>query len=225
MTIKLRDQSKLMIAALGLNTLALLGTTIPALAGASWSANGFAYGTVTANVRCSRGGYSYWNKTGFRVSVSIPGTVSRPSDCSRSTSASAKITGPWSGEAKCNPGPGDGCDLKTLDGLVTPVSPNASTTLSIVGKKISPTTVEFTVSWKGSDAGTAQRVNWFEYKGTIPQNFKGDITELPNFNTLGHRIHQQTRTGLVNKSEVFRITATDANNIIVTGEIVGKSAR
>jgi hypothetical protein len=225
MTIKLRDQSKLMIAALGLSTFALLGITDPAQAGASWSANGFAYGTVKANVRCSRGGRRDESRTGFRVSVSIPGTGARPSDCSRATSASAKIKGPWSGEAKCTPGPGDGCDLETLDGLVTPVSPKASTTLSIAGKKISPTVVEFTVSWKGSDAGTAQRVSWFEYKGTIPQNFKGDITELPNFNTLGRRIHQQTRTGLVNKSEVFQITATDANNIIVTGEIVGKSAR
>jgi len=189
---------------------------------------------------CSNGNSAPALDQGFFPSAGIPGgpgfdvSIPRPPGCNPATFIGLEGGVLWTWEGGGNGVGGDSVDWSQswingygfgrveldpddgISGLVTPVSSTATTTLSVVGKILTPTLGMFTVDWMGSNQGTAQRIRWYEYLGTIPPNFEGDNTELPNWVSLSTLLREEIRVGPWDESKmVFEISATNVNNIIL----------
>ncbi len=152
-------------------TLALTGIMLclvglfPVRSGAaSWTGNGFGFGTVSASIWCPPAAppgapTATATATGFGVAVGVgPGVCAPPA---AGTSASASNGAFWQGAAAATAvGGGSAGGPEELVPLVTPTSPSASASLSLFGTDIG-TGVAFTLFWSLSDAGTAARVRFF----------------------------------------------------------------
>jgi hypothetical protein len=102
----------------------------------------------------------------------------------------------------------DGIDILEL---VTPTSANASTSITVSGQVVNPTTAEFSVNWSGTDPGTAQRLRWYELSANpIPGGGEGEGTLL----------HEELRIGPWSEQWSIPITAGDVMNILLMGDAV-----
>jgi hypothetical protein len=84
-------------------------------------------------------------------------------------------------------------DPNTL--VVTPVSPEASITFSVSTTDVTSTSLHYTITWSGTDAGTAESFAWYSYAGTVGSSFVGDNTDLPNWSTLSNLLATDTQHG------------------------------
>ncbi len=117
-------------------------------------------------------------------------------------------------------------ELDPDDGLMelaTPTSYEASTTLSVSAKILSPTQALFTVTWMGSDQGVAQRLRWYDYNGPVPAITTGDNTEIPGWTQFSTLLDEKLRVGPWSESIQVPITASNVHNIILVENGVVKS--
>ena len=158
---------------LGLRGLCLLALLVPALsippARASHIVDAFGLGSITARVWCAKtvfpppGPATHGPVTSIGLNVALFLGPLLPG-CSPITEASG-TNGPfWSMTTLSRAGPFDVArdDATDLFDLIVPVSPLAVTALSVFGEIINANQARFFIDWFGSDAGTAQRLQWFE---------------------------------------------------------------
>jgi hypothetical protein len=131
--------------------------------GWSTSVNGLGFGNVQVDVWCfpnaPPGAPNYTAVAGgFGAAAALgPGLAG----CDPATTVAASIGVLWTSEHNGVAAGGDTIDSVDLYPLVTPTSPVATISLSVVGTVLDPETVLFTIDWSGSDAGTAQRLQWY----------------------------------------------------------------
>ena len=196
----------------------------------SWR-NAIGYGRVDLDVTCANGATANALDIGFGAAESIPPApgfgvgVPLPAGCTPGTFIRLRLVdGFWQVNGGQNALAGDTTDNVDLRPFVTPVSSAASTDLDVFGAIVSPTEADFTINWSGSNRGTAQLLTWYEYSGTVPSDFRGDNTELPNWSSLSHFLHDEFRVGPWSESITIPITATNVNNIIIAFSGIAVSA-
>jgi hypothetical protein len=139
---------------------------IPA-AEASYTVNGLGFGTATASVWCAPNAppaapnYSA-TSTGFVPTASFgPGLAG----CNPNTSVFVSAGSFWRANTQAVALGGDTVAWDHSLSLATPTSPMATTFLDVTATLIDSFTVEFSIDWAGSDAGTAQHLQWFDMSG------------------------------------------------------------
>lgn len=227
--------SRMFVAVLGL---VLLGQPCRA----SWIVNGLGLGAVKAEVWC------FPNRPPFApnaanldagplASAFIPGPsgnlgpggfVARPAGCNPATVAGGVNAVFW-GHTSFNVGAGGdtaadgGADLFDY---VTPTSELATASVSSLGEVVSANTVRFDIDWFASDPGVAQRIRAFYYDAELvfPPDFDGEITSLPDFDTLGTLLFDTgVRVGPYDESFSFEVTGANVDRILLYGEAIAVS--
>ena len=156
-------------------TASLLFAAIPS-AEASYSVNGFGFGTATASVWCAPNAppaapNHTGTSTGFVPTKSFgPGLAG----CNPNTSVFVSAGSFWRSNAQATALGGDTVAWDHSMSSVTPTSPVATTSLDVLATIIDPTTVEFNIDWAGSDAGTAQHLQWFDMSSPASPVFLGE---------------------------------------------------
>lgn len=134
-----------------------------ARAGWSTTVNGVGFGSVQVDVWCfpnaPPGAPNHTaGAVGFGVGAALgPGLAG----CNPATNVSASIGALWSSNHAGAAVGGDTISDVDLYPLVTPTSYIATITLAVSASITAPDTALFTVSWTGSDPGTAQRLRWY----------------------------------------------------------------
>jgi hypothetical protein len=89
---------------------------------------------------------------------------------------------------------GDKADNSDLEGWVTPASVQATTTIEVLSAVIDtndacPGEAAYLINWhwSGSDQGTAQRVQFYEFDGELPADFDGNFANLAGAILKGER--------------------------------------
>ena len=196
------------------------------LAWADWATNGFGGGAVKLSVWCGIDPTRFapsavaFDVGAFAATATIPGTVPRPAACNAGTTGFSNNRAGWRHDSVLNPLGGDslhdGIDILYL---VTPTSANASTSITVSGQVVNPTTAEFSVNWSGTDPGTAQRLRWYELSvSPIPGG--GDSQNMPSLSSQGALLHEELRIGPWSEQVLIPITAGDVTNILLVGDAV-----
>jgi hypothetical protein len=164
------------------------------LAWAGWtgSMNGAAYGQASGNVTSST---LFSNAANSAVMTSPSAAIkptsgysasaALPSGASSKTYSRIKGQAGYVWQASTVAANGDKTDNSELTYYVTPTSRTASTTLDGVllvsiesnSPSCGPGQALYTLTWhwSGTDAGTAQQVKFYEFDGTLPSDFHGDV--------------------------------------------------
>ncbi|MCC6321547.1 MAG: hypothetical protein IT438_08965 [Phycisphaerales bacterium] len=142
----------------------------PALGWGNSSVNGFGFGTAEVRVWCAPNAppaapnHFVSNGPMFGPSASLgPGLAG----CNPATFGSLTGGGLWRWNVASSALGGDVVDGYDLYPLVTPTSFSASASLVTSGSVLSSSSAMFTISWSGSDMGTAQRLRWLEPDGSL----------------------------------------------------------
>ena len=147
-------------SAVGLMALLL----IPTVYGTTVTINGFGVGIATVRVWCGPAAppgppTASLTVTGIQPSAALgPGLPG----CNPGTQGAASGGILWETNNKAIAAGGDSVDDHDLLGLVTATSTFAQTLVTTAGSKISSSSEKFTVSWPGTDAGTAAHLAWYD---------------------------------------------------------------
>jgi hypothetical protein len=188
-----------------INRCTIIGTVLTgiltgsaALAGWSGAMNGVGFGQAQVNVTSSTS-HSNTVATTNMVNPSAAMTTTAgyvfggPLPSGSSAKTVARILGKpgyvW--KATTTAKNGDKTDNNSLSNLVVASSQSASTTVEVLLFTVNTDSAStgcpdgsaqytFVWHWSGTDAGTAQRVQWYELDGDLPPDFNGDFGGLSN---------------------------------------------
>lgn len=132
---------------------------------ASYSVNGLGNGTATASIWVHPNAPPAPPTASSTVSGFVPTTGFNPPPVPGSnplTTVFVSAGSFWRANTVATAAGGDTVAWDHSLDVITPTSPVASTNLVVDSVMISPTTVNFVISWSGTDAGTAQHLQWFD---------------------------------------------------------------
>ena len=175
------------------------GITQPVLAGWSGTMNGAGFGKAQVNVTSSAKKTNIVSTTNMNTPsaamTNTPGyAFGGPLPPGSSALTLARIIGRpgyvWQATTIANAG--DKTDNNSLSNLVKAVSASSSGSVEVTGVEVYPdggcnpgdALYVFHWHWTGTDAGTAQHIQWWNYDGALPPNFNGDFGSLPGASFL-----------------------------------------
>lgn len=132
---------------------------------ASYSVNGLGNGTATASIWVHPNAPPNPPTATSTVTGSVPTTGFNPPPVPGSnplTQVFVSAGSFWRANTVAQAAGGDTVAWDHSLSLITPTSPVAMTSLSVDSMFTGPTSVDFLISWSGSDAGTAQHLQWFD---------------------------------------------------------------